>query len=38
VELVSARVVGRENTDYVRNILKYWVAYRLAADFQSPET
>jgi membrane-bound lytic murein transglycosylase MltF len=38
VELVSARVVGRENTDYVRNILKYWVAYRLAADFQSPES
>ena len=38
VELVSARVVGRENTDYVRNILKYWVAYRLAADLQNPET
>jgi len=38
VELVSARDVGRENADYVRNILKYWVAYRLAADLQSPET
>ena len=37
VELVSARVVGRENVDYVRNILKYWVAYRLAADLEKPE-
>jgi membrane-bound lytic murein transglycosylase MltF len=36
VELVSARVVGRENVEYVRNILKYWVAYRLAADLVQP--
>ncbi|MDH4040838.1 MAG: transporter substrate-binding domain-containing protein [Gammaproteobacteria bacterium] len=34
VELVSARNIGPENVQYVRNILKYWVAYRLAADFQ----
>lgn len=32
VELVAARAVGRENVNYVRNVLKYWVAYRLAAD------
>lgn len=31
VELVSAQAIGRQNVDYVRNILKYWVAYRLAA-------
>jgi len=37
VELVSARTVGRENVDYVRNILKFWVAYRLAADFDKSE-
>ena len=29
VEIVAARDVGREPVDYVRNILKYWVAYRL---------
>jgi membrane-bound lytic murein transglycosylase MltF len=38
VEPVSARVIGRENVDYVRNILKYWVAYRLAADLVKPQT
>jgi membrane-bound lytic murein transglycosylase MltF len=32
VEIVAARDVGREPVDYVRNILKYWVAYRLAQD------
>jgi len=37
VELVSARSIGAENVTYVRNILKYWVAYRLAADLQNPE-
>jgi len=36
VELVSARAIGRENVTYVRNILKYWVAYRLAADLSKP--
>ena len=38
VELVSAQRVGRENVDYVRNILKYWVAFRLAADLKEPES
>lgn len=32
VEIVAGREVGRETVDYVRNILKYWVAYRLALD------
>ena len=32
VEIVAGRDVGREPVDYVRNILKYWVAYRLALD------
>ena len=36
VEIVSAQAIGRQNTEYVRNILKYWVAYRLAADFDKP--
>jgi membrane-bound lytic murein transglycosylase MltF len=34
VEIVAARDVGREPVDYVRNILKYWVAYRLAQEQQ----
>jgi len=29
VELSSARVIGRENVQYVRNIYKYYLAYRL---------
>jgi membrane-bound lytic murein transglycosylase MltF len=32
VEIVAGRDIGRETVDYVRNILKYWVAYRLALD------
>ena len=32
VEIVAGREVGREPVDYVRNILKYWVAYRLALE------
>jgi membrane-bound lytic murein transglycosylase MltF len=32
VEIVAARDVGREPVEYVRNILKYWVAYRLAQE------
>ena len=30
VELIAARVIGRETIRYVRNIFKYYVAYRLA--------
>lgn len=30
VELVAARKIGRETPRYVRNIIKYYVAYRLA--------
>ena len=37
VEVVAARDVGREPVDYVRNILKYWVAYRLAQE-QQPDS
>jgi membrane-bound lytic murein transglycosylase MltF len=37
VEIVAARDVGREPVEYVRNILKYWVAYRLAQE-QEPES
>lgn len=37
VEIVSAQNIGRENVDYVRNILKYWVAYRLSSDLKKPE-
>ncbi|MCB1699300.1 MAG: hypothetical protein KDI14_00465 [Halioglobus sp.] len=34
MELVSERVLGQENSRYVRNIIKYWVAYRLIADLE----
>jgi len=37
VELVSAKAIGRHNVEYVRNILKYWIAFRLYADIQQPE-
>jgi membrane-bound lytic murein transglycosylase MltF len=30
VELVVARKVGRETVNYVRNVFKYYVAYRMA--------
>jgi membrane-bound lytic murein transglycosylase MltF len=36
VELVSARENGRHNVGYVRNILKYWMAFRLAAELDKP--
>ena len=36
VELVSARTLGRENIAYVRDILKYWVAYQLANELGEP--
>ena len=32
VEIIAGRKIGRETVDYVRNILKYWVAYHLALD------
>ena len=34
VELVAARQIGRETVTYVRNIFKYYVAYRLAVEGQ----
>jgi membrane-bound lytic murein transglycosylase MltF len=30
VELVAARKIGRETVNYVRNVFKYYVAYRMA--------
>ena len=30
VELVVARKIGRETVRYVRNVFKYYVAYRMA--------
>ena len=32
VEVIAARRIGRETVDYVRNIFKYYVAYRLVAE------
>jgi membrane-bound lytic murein transglycosylase MltF len=32
VEVVTAEKIGAETTTYVRNIFKYYVAYRLTAD------
>jgi membrane-bound lytic murein transglycosylase MltF len=32
VEIVAGKKVGRETVDYVRNILKYWVAYHFALE------
>ena len=34
VEIVVARQIGIETTTYVRNIYKYYVAYRLTLDAQ----
>ena len=34
VEHAAARIVGRETVDYVGNIYKYYVAYKLARDKQ----
>jgi membrane-bound lytic murein transglycosylase MltF len=31
VEVATAKVVGRETTQYVANIYKYYLAYRMAA-------
>jgi membrane-bound lytic murein transglycosylase MltF len=35
VEIVAARRIGLETTTYVRNIYKYYVAYKLALDAQA---
>jgi membrane-bound lytic murein transglycosylase MltF len=32
VEIVAAKRIGRETVDYVRNIYKYYIAYRLIVD------
>jgi membrane-bound lytic murein transglycosylase MltF len=32
VEIIAGKKIGRETVDYVRNILKYWVAYHFALD------
>jgi membrane-bound lytic murein transglycosylase MltF len=38
VEVAVAKVVGRETTQYVANIYKYYVAYRLASEAQKRRT
>ena len=35
VEIVTAEKIGMETTTYVRNIFKYYAAYRLASDAQA---
>jgi membrane-bound lytic murein transglycosylase MltF len=35
VELIAARRIGRETVRYVRNVFKYYVAYRMAWEEQS---
>ena len=37
VELVTAEKIGIETTTYVRNIYKYYVAYRLLVDVQEAQ-
>ena len=37
VEVVTARRIGLETTTYVRNIYKYYVAYKLMMDMQAAE-
>ena len=37
VELVTAEKIGTETTTYVRNIYKYYVAYRLLVDVQEAQ-
>jgi membrane-bound lytic murein transglycosylase MltF len=37
VELVTAEKIGMETTTYVRNIYKYYVAYRLLLDVQQAQ-
>lgn len=38
VELVTAEKIGAETTTYVRNIYKYYVAYKLMLDVQATQT
>lgn len=35
VEVATAKLVGRETTQYVANIYKYYIAYRMAAQMRS---
>jgi len=37
VELVTAEKIGIETTTYVRNIYKYYVAYKLMLDVQEAQ-
>jgi len=37
VEVVTAKRIGLETTTYVRNIYKYYVAYKLMIDMQAAE-
>jgi hypothetical protein len=37
VELVTAEKIGMETTTYVRNVYKYYVAYKLALDVQEAQ-
>ena len=37
VELVTAEKIGGETTTYVRNIYKYYVAYRLTLEVQEAQ-
>ncbi|HTP34253.1 MAG TPA: hypothetical protein VMJ75_18875, partial [Candidatus Acidoferrales bacterium] len=34
VEVATAKLVGRETTQYVANIYKYYVAYRMASQIR----
>jgi len=38
VEVVAAKRIGRETVQYVSNIYKYWVAYKLALDIREGKT
>jgi membrane-bound lytic murein transglycosylase MltF len=38
VEIVVAEKIGIETTTYVRNIFKYYAAYRLITDAQAART
>jgi membrane-bound lytic murein transglycosylase MltF len=38
VEMVAARRIGQETVQYVRNIYKYYVAYRLELDAREART
>jgi len=37
VEVVTAEKIGRETTTYVRNIFKYYVAYKLALEMKETQ-